>query len=85
MPAQPELPKWVVSNDESVRRETERARAMTPQERWADVVGACDMLRTYWSIPGYAERIKTAVDPLPESSRKHLARLREVARRRGDS
>jgi hypothetical protein len=85
MPVSSRLPEWVISNDESVRRETERARQMTPEERWADVVAACDTLRTYWSIPGYAERIKNAVDPLPESSLKHFARLRAAFRRRGGS
>ena len=76
------LPKWVVSNEESVWRETERSRKMTPAERWRDVVAACD-LSFYWNIPGYAERIRKAVDPLPESSVRALARLREEYRRRG--
>ena len=56
---------------------------MTPAERWGDVVGACDSLKFYWGIPGYAERIKRAVDPLPESSRAALARLRAAYRRGG--
>lgn len=47
------------------------------------MVAACDMLRLYWDLPGYAERIKSAVDPLPESSRLAFARLREAERRRG--
>ena len=75
------LPKWVISNEASVWRETEQSRRMTPEERWADVVAACDTLKLYWDIPGYAERIKQAVDPLPESSRVALARLREAYRR----
>jgi len=75
------LPRWVTSNEESVCRETEQARRQTPAERWADTVAACDMLRFYWSIPGYEERVRRAVDPLPESSRAALARLRENYRR----
>jgi hypothetical protein len=70
------LPKWVISNVASIRRETEQSRRQTPQERWHDVVGACELLRFYWEIPGYPERVKTAVDPLPESSRRAFARLR---------
>lgn len=75
------LPKWVTSNEASVWRETAQSRRMTPEERWADVVAACDSLKLYWDIPGYPERIKAAVDPLPESSRVALARLREAYRR----
>jgi hypothetical protein len=75
------LPKWVTSNAESVWRETERSRQQTPAERWRDVVAACDTLRIYWTIPGYAERVMNAADPLPESSKQALARLREEFRR----
>lgn len=75
------LPKWVTSNEASVWRETAQARHQTPAERWADVVAACDMLRLYWGLPGYPERVKAAVDPLPESSVRALARLREEYRR----
>jgi hypothetical protein len=74
------LPKWVTSNEESVFRETEQSRRQTPAERWADTVAACDTLRGYWSLPGYEERLRQAVDPLPESSRAALSRLREAYR-----
>ena len=67
------LPKWVISNDESVWK--------TPEERWADVLAACDTLKLYWSIPGYPERVKNAEDPMPESSRAAFKRLREGYRR----
>jgi len=75
------LPKWVTSNEESVRRETAQSRRQTPAERWADVVAACDTLRFYWSIPGYEERVRSAVDPLPASSVAALARLRDAYRK----
>ncbi len=75
------LPGWVTSNEASVWREVEQARRQTPEERWRDVVAACDTLRLYWGLPGYPERIKSAVDPLPASSRAALARLREAYRR----
>ena len=75
------LPQWVTSNEASVWRETEQSRRPTPAERWVDVVAACGSLELYWRIPGYAERVKSAVDPLPESSQLALARLREEYRR----
>lgn len=75
------LPKWVTSNEASVWREVEQARRQTPSERWADVAAACDMLRLYWNLPGYPERVRSAVDPLPETSVRALARLREAYRR----
>lgn len=77
------LPRWVTSNEASVWRETERSRQQTPEERWVDVVAACDSIAFYWDLPGYADRIKSAVDPLPESSRIAFARLREAYRRGG--
>ena len=70
-------------NDVSVWRETEAARRQTPAERWQGVVAACDVLRLYWTLPGYPERVRAAVDPLPESSRRALARLRDAYRRKG--
>ncbi len=76
-----QLPKWVVSNEESVWRETEQSRRMTPAQRWRDVIAACDMLRFYWDIPGYPERVRRAVDPLPEGSEHAFARLRDAHRR----
>jgi len=75
------LPGWVTTNEVSVWRETAEARRMTPAERWRDVVAACDSLRLYWHLPGYPERIRAAVDPLPASTQRALARLREEYRR----
>lgn len=75
------LPRWVISNEASVWKETEQSRRQTPAERWADVVAACDTLKLYWNIPGYAERVKSAVDPMPESSRAAFKRIRDASRR----
>lgn len=75
------LPGWVISNDESVWRETAQARQMTPAERWRDVIAACDTLKLYWQLPGYPERVRTAEDPLPASTQQALARLRDAYRR----
>ena len=69
------------SHDRADREEAARYAAMTPEERWRDVVAACDTVRFYWSLPGYAERLRSAEDALPESSRAALARLREEYRR----
>ena len=75
------LPGWVISNEESVWRETAQSRRQTPAERWRDVIAACGILDFYWNIPGYADRVRNAVDPLPDSSVKALARLRADYRR----
>ncbi len=75
------LPRWVISNSQSVWRETEQSRRQAPSERWGDLVQACETLRFYWFLPGYPERVKQAVDPMPESSRAAFARLREEYRR----
>lgn len=75
------LPRWVTSNAESVRAETEKSRLQTPAQRWAEVVSACEMLKLYWGLPGYPERIKAAADPVPESTVAALARLRAEFRR----
>lgn len=75
------LPKWVISNEDSVWRETVRARQLTPAERWRETIAACEVLRFYWNIEGYPERVRNAVDPLPESSVRALARLRDEHRR----
>ena len=76
-----QLPKWVVSNEESVWRETEQSRHMTPAQRWGETIAACEVLRFYWFLPGYAERIRAAEDLLPESSILALRQLREQYRR----
>ena len=74
------LPKWVISNEASVWSETAQSRRMTAAERWRDVIAACDMLRFYWDIPGYPDRVRRAVDPIPESSQMALTRLRDEYR-----
>lgn len=81
MSQRPRPPGWVTSNEASVWRETETSRRQTPEERWRDVVAACDTLKLYWSLPGYEARVRAAVDPLPESSRQAFARLRAAFRR----
>jgi hypothetical protein len=75
------LPKWVISNEESVWQETRHSREMTPAERWAKTIAACEILKFYWNIPGYPQRIREAQDPLPRSSVEAFARLREEYRK----
>jgi hypothetical protein len=76
-----QAPGWVVSNEASVWSETEQSRRQTPAQRWADVVDACGQLALYWQIPGYPERIKQAVDPVPDSTVRALRRLRDAHRK----
>ena len=71
-----ELPGWVVDEAESVRREVEEWRGLTPAELWrlAEVC-ARDAL---WAAKasGQGERVLSYQDPLPESTVQALARLR---------
>ncbi|MEQ9077410.1 MAG: hypothetical protein RLP09_26350 [Sandaracinaceae bacterium] len=71
-----ELPGWVVDDAESVRREVEEWRGLTPAELWrlAELC-ARDAL---WAAKasGHGERVLSYQDPLPESTVQALARLR---------
>lgn len=70
-----ELPKWVVSNAESVRRECARYRDMTPGERLDHVRIACrSAARETFSLTDWKARLEWT-DRLPESSRRAIARL----------
>jgi hypothetical protein len=70
------LPGWVVSNEESVRREAEPYRHMTPEERLAlGAAAARAALEVTLAGPRAAE-VLAYRDPLPASSVEALARLR---------
>lgn len=71
------LPAWVVSDAESVRREVADWARMTPEERWQ--LAALCARDAMWAVhaSGRAEQILALVDPLPESTRIALARLRK--------
>ena len=70
------LPAWIVSNEESVRREAARYRAMTPEDRLELVFSACEDAITILAMQEDPQRALDWVDPLPPSSVAVLARLR---------
>lgn len=79
------LPGWVVDDVESVRREAEPYRAMTPTERGRWLAAACrDAYRLAMSRSD-RDVVFTHRDPLPASSLAALARLRAAARSRTGS
>ena len=75
------LPGWVDAEDELVRENAARWRAMTVAERWRELEDcARDVLWAVSASP-FPERVLGYEEPLPESTVIALQRLRE--RRRG--
>jgi len=74
-----ELPGWVISDVESVRREVAEWALMTPAERW-QLATLCSR-DVMWAAraSGRLEQVLATVDPVPESTRLALARLRREA------
>jgi hypothetical protein len=70
------LPGWVVSNEESVRREAGPYRHLSDEERFERLAQACRGLVEILSFRDDAEQVMAWQDPLPASSLAHLARLR---------
>ncbi|MBN2496154.1 MAG: hypothetical protein JXR96_16295 [Deltaproteobacteria bacterium] len=78
------LPGWVVDDRESVRREAEPFRDMSPEQRLALVAAACRAMMRMPALRDDRERVLAHEDPLPSSSVRALARLRrESAREAG--
>lgn len=73
-------PKWVLTNEQSVWREVERYRKMTPSERAELLFAVCRDAETLARVGGREEFCHRWQDPLPESSVQLLARLREAYR-----
>lgn len=70
------LPGWILSNEESVRREAAPYREMTPERRLALGAAACkSAMRLALATTGPAI-VFGYRDPLPEPSRRALERLR---------
>lgn len=71
------LPGWVKGDRESVLEEVEPWRGTTPSERW-QLAKLCAK-DAIWAVraSGRAAHILAQVDPVPESTLRALARLRE--------
>lgn len=76
----PELPGWVTSNDDSVRREVAAYRDLTPAERARVLASACRTAAKLLAARPDAAEVLAFRDPLPESTVVALARLRGSAR-----
>jgi hypothetical protein len=74
------LPGWVISNQESVRREAAPYRTMSPERRLALGAVAARSVMKLAFLAADRDTVLGYRDPLPESSRRALERLR--ARRR---
>ncbi len=76
------LPRWVTSNQESIREEVAPYIGMTPSERGSLMAAACRAaVRLLRSRPD-AQRALNHVDELPAGSVAALARLRAQKKER---
>lgn len=73
------LPGWVVDPKRSVREKCEPYRHMTPEERARDLWDVCSAAAQLLALNTNRSRVLSLQDPLPESSRRALARLRSQA------
>jgi hypothetical protein len=76
------LPSWVISNAESVEREAEPYRSMTPEERAHAMGAACRAAARLLAARSDRDLVLAHEDPLPDSTRRALERLRSAAARR---
>lgn len=72
------LPAWVISNEESVRREAEPYRDLTVEQRLDLVRRACADAMLLLAMRPDRQAALDHEDPLPESTRQALARLRKL-------
>ena len=77
------LPGWIVDDRESVRREAEPYRHMTPEQRAELLAAACRGMARLLRIRDDRDRVLAHTDPLPESTIRALERLRREAARTG--
>jgi hypothetical protein len=75
-----QLPPWVTDNRTAVAREAAPYRDMSPEARWRATAAACRAAARQLAGRADRERILAFRDPLPESSRAALARLRALAK-----
>ena len=75
------LPGWVTSDEASVRDEVARWVGRTPAELWREVEDCARDAMWAARASGMRERVLAAEDPVPESTRAALARLRALGSR----
>ena len=75
------LPAWAVNNRLSVAREAAPYRDFSPAQRAQALAAACRAATQQAAARPDAQRLREYRDPLPESSRIALRRLRAAARK----
>ena len=70
------LPGWVVDNSASIREEVAPYVGMTMSERWEATKRCCRAAATMLKFHRDPARALEYSDPLPESTRRALERLR---------
>lgn len=70
-----ELPKWVLSNEQSVWRETEEARRWTSEQALERLAAACRAGAKLLELNDRRELVLRQRDPLPPSTAAALQRL----------
>lgn len=76
-----QLPGWIVSGAASARDKARESRGKSLQERLADSAAVCETAAFMLSLNAKSDRVLAYVDPVPESTRAALRRLREEAQR----
>jgi hypothetical protein len=76
------LPKWAVSNRESVEREAAPYRNLSPEERFRATAAACRSAARQLRARPDRDRLLAYQDRLSDESIATLRRLREAFRRR---
>jgi len=71
------LPGWVISNHESVEREAAQYRDMTVEQRLEILAGLCRTVPKLLEMNSQREFVIAYRAPLPQSSQRALARLRD--------
>jgi hypothetical protein len=77
------MPGWIVPNEESVRREVEPYRDMTPARRLA-LAAAVPRSALAVALAAQGSSVLEYRDPLPESTIRALKRLRAAIGPKGD-
>jgi hypothetical protein len=75
------LPKWMVDDRTSIEREAAPWRGRSPEEHARATAAACRAAARQLALRPDRERLLAYRDPLPQSTRVALRRLREAARR----
>ena len=76
-----QLPRSLDRSVYTVEREVDRMRSLTPEERLEIVAKVCRAAALQLAMHPKREAVLASRDPIPESTRIALRRLREEARR----